>query len=304
MSLIKGLQRRPSIAIATVLCLLVLGGIAVWISSRQPAKASAHDKQHLQKQLRKGVGSEVRFALRPDQTQNAVASAAEFIHWRSGLRMSDETKKKIARAESEVLSGASPYITINELTENMTAVVMDRLATLTDEEIQWAAEASTDANGDIRSRADGKWGVLTKKDLVHQAKAGRQWSKRGDFALRDALRSMIEGEVNDRVSALSEASPEQFAQAAEQGVTPTQALIIAYSVATDDPLTDSRSDIQQAQVQRRIDNRETREQRNAQKNVSLRPYGPHGFLHPSAPQLFFNKDAVDSLLNLSKGGKK
>jgi hypothetical protein len=304
MSLIKGLQRRPSIAIATVLAFLVLGGIAGWIASRQPAKASAHDKQHLQKQLRKGVGSEVRFALTPDQAADAVASAAEFIHWRSGLKISDETKKKLAQAESDVLSGASPYITISELTDNMTAVVVDRLATLTDEEIQWATEASTDTTGQIRSRADGKWGVLTKKDLVHQAKAGRQWSKRGDFALRDALHSMIEGEVNDRLSALVEASPEQFGQAGEQGVTPTQALIIAYSVATDDPLTDSRSDIQQAVVQQRMDNRETREQRKAQKNVSLRPYGPNGFLHPSAPQLFFNKASVDSLLNLSKGGKK
>ncbi|HXQ70988.1 MAG TPA: hypothetical protein VN844_10900, partial [Pyrinomonadaceae bacterium] len=62
MSLIKGLQRRPSIAIATVLSFLVLGGIAVWTTSRQPAKASAEDKQLSNKQLRKGIGSEVQFA--------------------------------------------------------------------------------------------------------------------------------------------------------------------------------------------------------------------------------------------------
>jgi hypothetical protein len=90
-------------------------------------------------------------------------------------RRSHETKKKLAQAESDVLSGASPYITISELTDNMTALVVDRLATLTDEEIQWATEASTDKNSQIRSRAAGKWGVLTKKDLVQQAKAGRLW---------------------------------------------------------------------------------------------------------------------------------
>lgn len=303
MSLINGLRRRPSIVIATVLSFLVLGGVALWNASRQPAKASAEDKQHLNKQLRKGIGSEVQFASRPEHTSEAVASTADFIYWRSGLKMSDETKQKLAQAESDVLTGASRHITVNELTDNMTAVVVERLATLTDEEIRWATEVSSDANGQMRSRADGKWGVLSKKQLMQQAKAGREWSQRGDFALRDGLHSMLEGEVNDRVSALSGALPEQFGQAGEQGLTPTQALLVAYSVATDDHLTDSRSDIQQAVVQERMDTGQTREQKKKQK-VSGRPYGPNGFLHPSAPQLFFNRNALDKLLNLGKGGKK
>jgi len=303
MSLINGLRRRPSIAIATVLSFLVLGGVAVWNASKQPARASAENKQHLHQQLRKGVGSEVQFAFRPEQTGEAVASAADFIYWRSGLKMSDETKKKLAQAESNVLTGASRHITLSELTDNMTAVVVERLATLTDEEIQWATEVSSDAKGQMRSRADGKWGVLSKKQLIQQAKAGREWSQRGDFALRDSLHSMLEGEVNDRVSALSAALPEQFGQAGEQGLTPTQALLVAYSVATDDRLTDSRSDIQQAVVQERMDTGQTRDQKKKQK-VSGRPYGPNGFLHPSAPELFLNRAAVYKLLNLSEGGKK
>jgi epoxyqueuosine reductase QueG len=159
MSLIKGLRRRPLIAIATVLAFLVSAGVAVWYSSRLPAKASAEDKQHLQNQLRKGIGSEVRFAARPEQADEAVASAADFIHWRSGLKLTDAFKKRLAKAETDVLNGKSPYITVNELTDDMTAAVVDRLATLTDEEIEAAAEASSDANGEVRSRADGKWGV-------------------------------------------------------------------------------------------------------------------------------------------------
>lgn len=303
MSLINGLRRRPSIVVATVLAFLILGGVAVWNASRQPAIASAEDKQKIHKQLRKGLGSEVQFASLPENTGEAVESAADFIYWRSGLEMSGETKKKLAQAESDVLTGASRRITVSELTDNMTAVVVDRLATLTDDEIRWATDVSSDANGQMRSRADGKWGTLSKKQLTQQAKAGREWSQRGDFALRHALHSMLEGEVKDRVSALSDGLPEQFGQASEQGLTPTQALLIAYSVATDDQLTDSRSDIQQAVVQQRMDAGETREQRKKLK-ASGRPYGPNGFLHPSAPQLFFSKASVDKLLNLNKGGKK
>ena len=303
MSLIKGLQRRPLIAIATVLAFLVPAGIAVWYSSRLPAKASAEDKQHLQNKLRKGIGSEVRFASRPEQADEAVASAADFIRSRSGLKMSDELKKKLAKAESDVLNGKSPYITINELTDDMTTVVVDRLATLTDKEIHDATEASSGANGEIRSRSDAKWGVMSKKDLIEQAKAGREWSQRGDAGLQIGLRSMIEGEVNDRVSTLSTLLPEQFGKANSQGVTPTQALLIAYSVAADDPLTNSRSDIAEMLKQKRMDERQTREQWKTQ-NLSGLPYGPRGWLHPSAPQLFFTRNSVNKLLNLSEGGEK
>lgn len=304
MSLIKGLQRRPLIAIATVLACLVPAGIAVWDSSPLPAKASVEDKQHLQNQLRKGIGSEVRLASRPEQADEAVASAAEFIHSRSGLKMSDEMKKKLAKAESDVLSGKSRYITVSELTDDMTTVVIDRLATLTDKEILDATEASSDANGEIRSRADAKWGVMSKSELIQQAKVGREWSQRGDVGLQTGLRSMIEAEVNDRVSMLSTLLPEQFGNANSQGVTPTQALLIAYSVAADDPLTNSRSDIAEMLKQKRMDERQTREERKAQKNISGRPYGPHGLLHPSAPQLFFTRNSVNQLLNLSEGGEK
>jgi hypothetical protein len=114
---------------------------------------------------------------------------------------------------------------------------------------------------------------------------------------------MIEVEVKDRAVKLSAALPEQFGQAGTQGVTPTQALLIAYSVAADDPLTDSRGDIEQTIVQKRIEARMTREQKKAQKNQSGRPYGARGTVHPSAPHLFL-KDGVDKLLNRSEGGKK
>jgi hypothetical protein len=305
MSLIKGLRRRPLIAIATVLAFLASAGITAWYSSRLPAKASAdEDKQHLQNQLRKGIGSEVRFAARPEQADEAVASAADFINWRSGMKLTNGFKKRLAKAESDVLNGKSPYITVDELTDDMTAVIVDRLATLTDEEIEKAAEASSDASGEVRSRADAKWGVMSKEDLILQAKAGREWSRRGEVGLQLELRPMIEGEVNDRVSTLSAALPEQFGNANSQGVTPTQALLIAYSVAADDPLTNSRSDIAQMLMEKRMSERQTREQRKAQKDVSGQPYGRKGLLHPSAPDLFFTKSAIDKLLNLNEGGKK
>jgi hypothetical protein len=307
MGFVKGLQRRRLMIIALVVACIMAGSAAAWHASKLPAKASSGDKQRLQERLRKGVGSEVRFAsatAKPEQIDEAVRSTAEFIYWRSGLRMSDGMQKKLAEAESNVLKGNVRHITIEELTDNMTAAVVDRLANITDEEIQQAAEQSSDEDGQVSPRANGKWGVLTQRQLIQQAKSGRDWSQRGDAALQSGLRSLIEEEVTDRVSALSAALPEQFGQANAQGITPMQALLIAYSVAADDPLTDSRGDIEQMLVQKRMDAGQTREQKKAQQNVSGRPYGPHGLLHPSHPYLFFNRAGVYTILNLTEGGEK
>ena len=306
MRLIQGLQRRHSLAIALAVAFVLVGGAAVWHASRLPAQASSEDKQELHKRLRKGVGSEVRFAsaaANAQQIDEAVSSTDEFIYWRSGLRMSDETKKRLAKAESDVLKGKAKRITLDELTDNLTTAVGDRLANLTDEEIQQVADASADESGEIRPRADGKWGVLSKKELIEQAKSGRGLSQQGDSELRAGLRTAIEEEVNDRAIKLGAALPEQFGQASAQGVTPTQALLIAYSVTTDDPLADSRGDIEQMIIQKRMDARQTREEKKALKNVSGRPYGQRGLIHPSAPNFFF-KAGVDKLLNRSERGKK
>jgi hypothetical protein len=307
MKLIKDLQRRRTMAVALAVAFVMVGAAAVWHASRLPAEASAEDKKHAQERLHKGVGSEVRFAsaaASAEQIDEAVKSTDEFIYWRSGLRMSDDTKRKLAKAESDVLKGNARRIALEELTDNLAAAAVDRLGSLTDEEIQQAADASSGEHGEIRSRADGRWGVVTRESLIRQAKSGREWSRRGDSAPRAALRSMIEGEVNERALKLASALPEQFGQAGARGVTPTQALLIAYSVAADDPLTDSRSDISQMIVQKRMAARQTREQKKAQKNVSGRPYGPRGLLHPSAAHLFFDKGAVEKFLHRGEGGKK
>jgi hypothetical protein len=293
-------------AVVLVAAFVVVGGVVFWHASKLPAEAFSVDKQQLKERLRKGVGSEVHFASavsRPEQVDEAVGSAADFIYWRSGLRMSDETRKSLAKAESDVLKGKAKRITLGELTDDLTSSVVERLATATDEEIEQAADASADVNGEISSRADGRWGVLTKDEFVRQAKSAREWGRQGDSALGVALRPMVEEGVNERASALSAALPEQFGQAGTQGVTPTQALLIVYSVGTDDPLADSRGDIEQTFVQQRMDARLTREQKKAQKNVSGHPYGEHGALHPSAAALFF-KTAAGKLLSRAQGGTK
>jgi hypothetical protein len=312
MRLIKDLQRRRLIAVALMFACIMAAGITFWQVAKLPVEASSgatlsRDKQSLQVRLQKGVGSEVQFAAESAETQQiaeAVGSTADFIQQRSGLTMSDGMLQKLTEAESNVLKGNVQYLSIEELTDNITAAVTDRLGTITDREIRETAELSSDEYGQIMSRANGKWGAFTPEELIEQAKSGRASSRRGDFSLQAGLRSLIEEEVDDRVNTLGAALPKQFGQARAKGITPMQALLIAYSVAADDPLTDSRSDVTAMLLQMRMDAGQTRAQKKAQKNVSGRPYGPHGLLHPSNPYLFFNKAGIYRLLNLSDEGGK
>ncbi len=303
MRLIRGLRRSRLMAVTLAAAFVVVGSVVFWHASRLPVKAFSADKKQLKERLLKGVGSEVSFASRPEQAGEAVGSAADFIYWRSGLRMSDETKRSLTKAESDVLKGKGKRIMLDELTDALTSSFVERLTTATDDDIERVADASADESGEVRSRADGRWGVLTKGDLIQQARSAREWGRQGDSALPAALRPMIEEEINDRASALGAALPEQFGQAATQGITPTQALLIAYSVGTDDPLADSRGDIEQALIEKRMEAHQTREQKKAQKSASGRPYGEHGSLFPSAAPFFF-KTTVDKLLNRTEGGKK
>jgi hypothetical protein len=67
-------------SIALAVAFVIAGGVVVWRASKLPAEASSDGRQTLKERLRKGIGSEVRFApaaSRPEQVDEAVESAAD-----------------------------------------------------------------------------------------------------------------------------------------------------------------------------------------------------------------------------------
>jgi hypothetical protein len=176
------------------------------------------------------------------------------------------------------------------------------VATLTDEEIERAAATYSTRQGGIFTRACGKWGVSSKGEFVEQVRTARDWSKRGNSAARTALRPFVQEEVNERATYLGQALPEQFRNIASDGLTPLQAVLITYSVAADDRLTGSRSDIAAMVVEKRMDARQTRAEKKAQNPDSGRPYGVKGVLYSSPVHLLLNKETVDNLLSIAEEG--
>jgi hypothetical protein len=315
MRLLNSLRRRAGLlAIALVLLCGSLITVSLLRASAekqergQSFRANPAGLRHnLNERVRKGLGTEVRFATprdSADQVNASVESAARFIHERSNLQMSEETMKRLARAERDTLKGKTPRLSLDELADTFAGTVTDRVSTMTDDEIERTANILSSPSGEINSRASGKWGTLTRAEFVSQIKAAREWSQRGDQAVRNAARTLIGEEVNDRANYLSEAMPEQFGRVKEEGVTPLQAVVIGYSVAADDLMTDSRSETAKTIVQERMSARLTRAEAKAQKRDSNTPYGANGFFHSTPLNLVFNKTAVNKLLERAEGGKK
>jgi hypothetical protein len=113
---------------------------------------------------------------------------------------------------------------------------------------------------------------------------------------------MVADEVKKRLDDLSEALPEQLGNSEVDGVTPTQAVIIAYSIAADDPLSDSQSDIKEMKAEQNMALKRTRAAEKAQKQDSGRPYGPNGFAFSTPAHLVMNKKTVDKLISRTEGG--
>ena len=167
------LLRRPLslIAIALVLLCVVFLGITRWrasavrataVEARQVSEADAKQKFH--ERLGRGVGR-IHLATSSDSSENvrkSVDATADFIFERSNLKMSAETKQRLAKAEQDTLKGKTSRLSLDELTNTLSDTVVERAKILSDQEIDQAANTfQTISSGELISRADSKWGPVT-----------------------------------------------------------------------------------------------------------------------------------------------
>jgi hypothetical protein len=308
MTLLNVLRRRRLVAIAVLGSCAGIAALGIWRVGGSPvtnAAGNLAEKQKFQERIRQGVGSEVRFGTAKDSEDDikaSIESVARFIHSRSGMRMSEETKSDLLKAETETLRGERSRISIDALTDSLTATAAARVATLTENEIEGLASTfRSTPDGQITLRIAGNVGHVPRNEFVKGVAAARGSMQRGE--LESSIRPAFEFQVSDRATSLSEAMPEQFGRITAEGVTPAQAVLIAYSVASDDALADSQNELARRIAQERVNARLTRAEARAQRLNSPTQYGRNGFFYASPVQLVFNRGAVQGLLNLGEGGK-
>jgi hypothetical protein len=252
---------------------------------------------------RDGIGSEVLFAERTDLVPSSVEQACEFIQSRSGLEIGQAAKDRLAALEMREIAGNAPGIDPDSLPEIMAKFVVDRLSTLTEEELDYGIETMRGfyAPGLPEQFLRGRENFvgLRASFLCQASPVEIQHIKALilDPAEAAALRAIIGSYASEwtgeRIADLRDALPDQFGRG---GLTPLRAFMVAYSVIADDHLGYSREQI--------------RERMHALQEGIIRmdgqypspdghyPYGVNGYFHSSPIDLLIGPDRISDLLDL------
>lgn len=305
---------RLTITALGVLC-LILAGASVWRSIALQQNNQAEMKRQFHARIRDGVGREVRFALPGDPpgiVRDSVNSVDNFIFKRSGVKLSGATKNQLAAMEASTLSGERRRLTMSQLSEILSETALERLSRLSDQEITHVDDTLRGFNApDLPERyrrrrmiqpQPGMGFVISSERFVAEMKAMR--SRRNEEAFRDVAHRAVGDSVKRVARVLSEAVPEQFGGAwnvandteGRLGVTPLQAMLITYSIASQDFLGDSEENLN-----KRMHGIQEGLTRSSGQNYPSpdghTAYGVNGYLTSSPLDIVFDEQTVNSLLN-------
>lgn len=302
-------RRLRYAAVTFAVALAALAGTLVWRSSADQQTRAERSRQQLLARVRDGVGSEVHFASSPgDNVHASVNAVAQFIHKRSRVQLDGATKNRLAGLEAETLAGARRRISLSELGEAMTATALARLASLSDAEIARLDQSLRGFDhpklpaGFKRGRGlslrVGHVNMMSSDEFTGQVKALRsQMGTPVGQVFAASARRVVDEEVGKKVSLFAEAVPQQFGGAGGAGgLTPLQALLVAYSVASEDHLTDSEANLNKRMAATRDGIvRIINEDYPAPDGHTA--YGVNGYLRSSPLDIVFDAPTVNALLD-------
>jgi len=320
------LLRRAGYAFVALglLCAAVIA-VGVWHSSAVQKDERAEGRRKYHARLRDGVGREVELASgdSPAQIRRAVDSVTKFIEKRSGVSVSEATKDRLAALEERVQSGNGRRLTVNAFSAALSATVLQRLASLNDEEIAHVDDTLRGFNApdmpknhshDFQLPQGYVFIRIPPEEIIGRLKAVRdQLATPAGEALAGMFTQTVQYHVRGHAQNLAEAVPEQFGNlwdvagdrestAADAGFTPLQAFLVAYSLLSNDGLGYS-----QANLSKRMEiDRKSMTKTLGQPFPSPeghRAYGVNGYDFSSPLDLFFDEQTVNRFLDrVEKGG--
>jgi hypothetical protein len=314
------IKRVRLVAVAIALAAAAVLAASIWRSAAFRQGAKAEMKQQFYARVRDGVGREVTLATRgsaPGQIRAAVNSVASFIDRRSGVKLSEATRNRLAAMEERVQAGTARRITVSELSAAMNATVLERLSALSDQDIAHVDDVLRGFNApDIPKNFSRDFHLPGGVVFIgtHSEKTQERLK-----AVRDQLgtpigdvftgmaRKFVTERIEERAHYLSEAIPEQFGSLWDTvndrevgepagGIDPLQAVLIAYSVVSDDSLSDGETHLGQRMESHR---------KNATELIGKpypapaghHAYGVNGYLFSSPLDVVFDEQTVNRLLN-------
>lgn len=312
------------VAVMLVLACAVIVAASVWRSSAIRYPERGKDKQQFHARIRDGIGREAATTKRgdsPGQIRVAVNSVAKFIEKRSGVKLSEATKSRLAAMEERTQNGAGRRLTTGELGDAINAITLERLSSFSDQDLAYvddtlrgfnAPDLPKNYNRDFKLPGGTTFIALPSEKTIARLRAVRdQLNNPAGEVFKGMVRKIVRERVQSMAQALSEAVPEQFgnmwdvsndreSSAADGGITPLQAFLVAYSLASDDYLSDGQD---------YLNKRMRRHQASLVEICGKYPspaghraYGVNGYVFSSPLDLIFNEQAVSLLLDRIEGG--
>jgi hypothetical protein len=235
------------------------------------------------------------------EIKRSVQSIDNFLYARSNIRLSETIKTRLVAAEQQVALGANSRLTTEQLIDVLTEVAFKRLQSLTEDDIGRAKatyEKSYIVDG---SYAGFTWKQikLSPADFERNLRRLSERSKSNNRELRSSLQKLIAGNspesgVNGHIQLYVRVLPEQFGAVMQTGISPTQALVIAYAIVSDDPIHIPRTALENemAQAHKNIGG-----QRYPEPNGNC-PFGTNGYLFATPLDLIFNDQTIGSMLDV------
>lgn len=295
---------------------LTVAAVSVWRSSALKADKQAEAKRQFHERIRDGVGREVQFASAgdpPGRVHSSVNSVDNFIFKRSGVKLSGPTKNRIAEMEQRTLNGEAKRLTVSELNDVLTETAFEQLGRLTDEEILHIDDTlrgfkAPDLPKRFGRRAinlPGQSILISSERFMAQLRAMRdQTNTPLGEVLKAATHREIQKNVHRQIRDLSDAVPEKFIGAwdttndreGDTGVTPLQAVLIAYSVAGSDLLIDSETNLTKRMKYTR-DGFSRQFGENYPSSEGHFAYGVNGYLTSTPLDLVFDEQTINRMLD-------
>lgn len=310
MNYTSALGRARLLAVSLIFISAAAAAVGFWRAGAGTRNASAEQKKSFHERLRSGVGSEVVLAARgadANAIRASVNSLNQFIFNRAGVRLGGQAIERLTDLEARAVAGEARRLMPQELSGIVSDALVNRISTLSDDEIAKAAEVlrGFDApdlpdsfrrgRSKVKLRAS-KAGTVTPEEFVAQAQALRRADAASRQVFRGAIEHAVRAEIEGRVSYLGEAIPERFGTAATDGVTPLQAVLLVYSVAADDLMADSRAQLHERM--RSVQEGAARTDGRAYPSpAGHHAFGPNGYIFSTPLDLAFGDESMRLLLD-------
>lgn len=295
-----------------VLTVIAIGGMFFW---KAVSTSGNSNEQEFHQGIRNAL-SEISF---PDNNSavainSATNNLSNFIYYRSGVQLNRTNKNLLAQNEQSAWTN-SKRITKTDLAQILTDVSFEKLVTLTDADINNMAETLRGFNpsgglpsshqslrSEVKVRADGE-GAMLPNQFINELKSTRDTFIQGTSSkeidmTKTAFYNRMLVEISERIDYLKAADPEFFG-GTNGDVTPLQAMLLTYSVITDDMIVGNQSELQQkeTELQQLAAEYGTEPYPSSQ---GYKAYGLNGYIYSSPTNLLMDDSTTNKILTLIK----